>query len=95
MVGAGARERVTLGAGIASLALTLSPARIVVGGGVTAHEGLCDRIRAETERHLGGYLTHPLLSAGLEHYIVPPGLGSRAGVLGAMALARDLYLQTA
>jgi fructokinase len=83
-----------LGAGIASLVLTLAPARVIVGGGVTARTGLCERIRTETERRLGGYLTHPRLAAGLSAYLVPPELGSRSGVLGALALARDLYLDT-
>ena len=36
---------------------------------------------------MAGYV--PLLSDRLEDVIVPPGLGTRAGVLGAIALAQD------
>ncbi len=81
-----------LGSGVASLVLALSPRRIVIGGGVTARKGLCERIHAATEAALAGYVSHPALTEGLGTYIVAPALGARAGVLGAMALARDLHL---
>ena len=78
----------TLGAGIATLALALSPDRIVAGGGVMEQAHLWPRVRNEVERRLGGYVAADALAGGLAHYLVPPGLGSRAGVLGALALAR-------
>jgi fructokinase len=39
---------------------------------------------------LAGYLHPVALGAEIARYLVPPELGDRAGVLGAVALARDL-----
>ena len=38
---------------------------------------------------LNGYIQSNQLLENMDSYIVPPGLGSRAGVLGAIALAQD------
>jgi fructokinase len=45
------------------------------------------RVRAATQQWLNGYLQHPHILVHPEQLIVPPALGSRAGVLGAIALA--------
>jgi fructokinase len=45
-------------------------------------------IRAKVRRLLNGYLASPVLSGTMEEYIVPPALGKRSGVLGALALAK-------
>jgi len=37
---------------------------------------------------LNGYVQVPAILRDIECYIVPPGLGNRAGVLGAIALAQ-------
>ena len=73
---------------VANLVLTLSPERIILGGGVMHQEFLFPMIRAELKTILGGYLQSERVSA-LDSYLVPPGLGDRAGVLGALALAMD------
>jgi fructokinase len=36
---------------------------------------------------LNGYIQSPQIIEQMDHYIVPPALGGRAGVLGAIALA--------
>lgn len=62
----------------------LSPRRIVLGGGVLGTPGLLDRIRQQSARLAGGYF-------GTDDYatlIVAPGLDDRAGLLGALALAK-------
>ena len=69
-----------LGLGIASLICTLSPEKVIVGGGVMKRAGF-DAVRAEVFRNINGYTDVP--------EIIPPGLGANAGVLGAMALARQ------
>jgi len=76
-----------LGQLCAQLVVTLSPKRVVMGGGVMAQTRLFLPIRAATRNWLGGYIDRPELLAEIERYIVAPGLGSRSGILGALALA--------
>jgi fructokinase len=66
---------------------TLSPQRIILGGGVMKERSLFPRIRAEVQDLLNGYVQAPEILDDIDHYIVPPALGDRAGVLGAIALA--------
>jgi fructokinase len=75
-----------LGQLCAQLALTLSPRRIVLGGGVMQHERLFGPIRARARHWLGGYLARDEVEGGIDAYIVPPGLGDRSGILGALWL---------
>jgi fructokinase len=77
-----------LALGLANTLLTLSPERIVLGGGVMARAQLYPRVRAEVSELLGGYLVSPALTDDLAGYVVPPALADRAGVLGALLLAR-------
>lgn len=70
---------------------TLSPQRLILGGGVMAQEFLFPLIRAETQKLLNGYVQAPALREHIDDYIVPPGLGGRSGVLGALALAHVLH----
>lgn len=67
---------------------TLSPQRIILGGGVMQQEQIFPLIRAKTLDLLKGYVQSPVLFEHMDEYIVPPGLGGRAGVLGAIALAQ-------
>jgi fructokinase len=69
---------------------TLSPQRIVMGGGVMEQRQLFPLIHREVKALLNAYVQAPQLLAEIEDYIVPPALGGRAGVLGALALARQL-----
>jgi fructokinase len=70
-----------------NLAVTLSPQRILLGGGVMQQSHLFDLVRAEFAQLLNGYVRHPELLEHLERYIQPPQLGARAGILGTIALA--------
>lgn len=73
--------------GLASLVYALAPERIVLGGGVADLPGLHARVRRHLVARLAGYPGLP------EHeddaFVVPPALGGRAGVLGALVLAGD------
>jgi fructokinase len=71
----------------ATLALVLSPSRIVFGGGIMHLLGLLDAVRDGTVALLNGYLDVPAVTERPSSWIVAPGLGDRAGVLGAVALA--------
>jgi fructokinase len=44
-------------------------------------------IRRKTQELLNGYVQSPEILERIGQYIVPPSLGNRAGVLGAIALA--------
>ena len=72
--------------GLANIILTLSPRRIILGGGVMHQSHIFPMIRAEVTRLLNGYVQTRELISDIEHYIVPPGLGDDSGILGAVAL---------
>jgi fructokinase len=67
--------------------LTLSPRRIVLGGGVMQREFLFPKVRQRVRELLNGYVASKSLLEHIDSYIVPPGLGNRSGSLGAIALA--------
>jgi fructokinase len=69
---------------------TLSPQRIILGGGVMNQSQLFPLIRQETQSLLNGYVQAPAILQHIDAYIVPPALGGRAGVLGALALAEQV-----
>ncbi len=65
---------------------TLSPEVIVLGGGVGARATLLPSLRQRVAALVNGYTPLPA--------IVPPGLGDRAGVLGATALGLAAWQET-
>ena len=65
--------------GIVNWTCVLSPERIVLGGGVMQRDELFPKLRVRVAELLNGYLAPPEM--------LPPVLGARAGVLGAIALA--------
>lgn len=72
---------------LANLTLTLSPQRILLGGGVMQQPQLFRLIRDEFAWVLNGYVRHPDVLDHLDEYIQPPKLGANAGVVGALFLA--------
>lgn len=68
----------------------LLPQRIILGGGVMQQSCLLPMIRGRVRELLHDYLAVPEIQHRIDEYIVPPGLGGRAGVLGAIALAQRL-----
>jgi fructokinase len=73
--------------GLVNLICSLSPRRIILGGGVMEQNQLFPQIRKNVTSYLNGYIASPEIINSNESYIVPPALGSQAGVLGALALA--------
>lgn len=69
--------------------MTLSPQKIILGGGVMGQEFLIGLIRARTLELLNGYISSPEVERGLADYIVAPGLGVNSGVMGAWLLAKE------
>ena len=73
-----------------TLVLTTAPRRILIGGGVVqSRPELLVLIRRDLRDSLNGYVDLERLTGGVDHYVVPPGLGALAGPLGALALAAD------
>jgi fructokinase len=77
-----------LALGLANLILTLSPQRIILGGGVMKQSTLFQMVRRNVQQLLNGYLQVPAILDQIDQYIVPATLGNRSGVLGAIALAQ-------
>jgi fructokinase len=80
-------ESYYLALGLVDFICTLSPQRLIVGGGVMAQPHLFALLRRQVQALLNGYVQSPVILERIDDYIVPPALGSRAGVLGAIALA--------
>jgi fructokinase len=74
--------------GLVNVICTLSPQRIILGGGVPKEPMLLPLVRDKVRTLLAGYIDADELDSGLDEFIVAPGLGDRAGVLGAIELAR-------
>ena len=69
--------------------LTLAPQRIIIGGGVMQKSSMFPSVRAKVQGLLNQYVPHDMLTKNIDEYIVPPALGGRAGMLGAIALIMD------
>ncbi len=74
--------------GIVPQIFILSPQRVILGGGVMEQTHLFPKVRRQVREILNGYIQARVLLEDMDNYIVPPGLGNRAGVLGAVALAQ-------
>lgn len=72
-----------LALGLLAVVAVLSPERIVVGGGVAGRAGLLGKVQADLTVLMNGY--HGFEPA--DGFVTTPELGSRSGVLGAIALA--------
>jgi fructokinase len=47
-------------------------------------------VRQKLLESLNGYVQHPILINKINEYIVPPALGNKSGMLGAIALAKNV-----
>ncbi len=77
----------------AQLVLTVSPQRIVLGGGVMTQTELVVPIRRRMLHWLGGYVARPEILDDVDNYVVSPALHARSGVLGAVLLAMDASMR--
>lgn len=72
-----------------ALLLTVSAERILFGGGVATHRPkLLEQCRPILLQRLSGYLPFVADTSGVERIVGPATLGTDAGPLGAIALAR-------
>jgi len=67
--------------------LTLSPKRIVAGGGVMQQKHLFPLVRKKVQEKLNEYVVRSEILTEIDSYIVPPKLGNRSGILGCLVMA--------
>ena len=80
-------EAYYLGQACATYILILSPKKIILGGGVMMRKQLFPLIHKYTQEFLNGYIQKNEILNDIENYIIPPGLGNDAGIVGSIALA--------
>ena len=71
-----------------NLIMTLSPERIILGGGVMQRESLIKMVREETLRQLNGYIQHPAILEHIDEYIVTPELFPVSGLVGSYLIGK-------
>lgn len=76
-----------LAQGLVNYMLTLSPERIILGGGLMHRKSLYPKIRDKVVEYLNGYLAVDAVLNSIDRYIVAPGLADRSGIAGAIGLA--------
>jgi fructokinase len=80
--------------GLMNVICALSPQRIIVGGGVMNQPSLLDHVRSRVQALASGYFEAAELRDAIDDYLVRPGLGDQAGVVGALELARRALVST-
>jgi fructokinase len=78
-----------LGQLCAQLVMTVSPQRIIMGGGVMQQARLLPLIRERLRHWLGGYIDRAEILTRVDRYVVAPELGDDVGIRGALILAQD------
>ncbi len=73
---------------LSTFILTISPKKIILGGGVMHVEKLFPMIRKKVLENLNGYLDTAELR-DIDNYIIPAGLNDDQGIMGAVKLAMD------
>jgi len=71
-----------------NLIMTLSPERIILGGGVMQRAGLMEKVRSETLRLLNGYIQSPAILEHIDEYIVYPELFPVSGLVGSYLIGK-------
>ncbi|WP_350302855.1 ROK family protein [Peribacillus frigoritolerans] len=84
-------EAYYLAQAIAQYILILSPKKIILGGGVSKQQFVFQMIRNQVKEVLNGYVPLPELETEISDYIVKPGLGDDAGIIGSLLLADLAY----
>lgn len=77
--------------GVMGLILSISPKRVILGGGVMNYPGMYAKVQNEVVNLLNQYVKKPEITDYIGSYIVPPELGSKSGRLGAIALIQSKF----
>jgi fructokinase len=78
-------ESYYLAQALVDFTLILRPEKIILGGGVMKQKQLFPLIRKAFNKLINNYVTTP----ELDDYIVSPGLGDEAGIMGCLLLGAD------
>ena len=78
-----------LSGALAGVVYVLSPMRIILGGGVMRRSQLFPLIRQELVERLQNYIQAPEILKEIDTFVVPPALGEKSGVAGALVLAEQ------
>ena len=81
-------EAFYLARAICAMVYTISPQRIICGGGVMRQTQLFPLIRQRVTEMLNRYVRSEAILDRIDEFIVPPGLGDRSGSVGALELAK-------
>ena len=73
---------------ITSFIFTLSPQKVILGGGVMHKTVLFDLIRENIKTSVNGYFDYSALQ-DMDNFIVPASFGDNTGVKGSLALALE------
>jgi fructokinase len=76
-----------LAQGLINYIVTVSPQKLILGGGLMHKKQLYPLIRKKVQEKLNGYIAVSAIQDDIDNYIVSPGLGTRAGICGAIGLA--------
>jgi fructokinase len=82
-----------IAAALHTLICTFSPKRIILGGGVMSQAHLFPMIQKKTGDSLNNYIQTKQITNNIDQYIVYPTLGGKAGVIGALEIAKDKILK--
>ncbi len=72
---------------------TLSPERIIIGGGIMEQKKLLPLILTTVKKMLNNYIHLEEITDNIEKYIVLPSLAQKSGILGALVLAKKEYIK--
>lgn len=81
-------ESYYIAVGLVNLMMTVSPQKIILGGGVMHQESLFPKIRKKFKELVNGYIKTPEME-DLDNFIVPNSLDDNQGILGAFVLAKQ------
>ena len=73
-----------------NLICTISPQKIILGGGVMLQVHLFNRIYQKTQRVLNNYIKSKYLEDQIRNLIIPPKLKENSGIYGALHLAIEI-----
>ncbi len=77
-----------------NLILTVSPERIILGGGVMQRKSLFAMVRRETVRLLNGYVQSPAILEHIDGYIVQPELFPVSGLVGSYLIGKRALVRS-